>query len=189
MLRNGGIIIYPTDTVYGMGCDLLNRKAILKLCRIRNIDPRKMNLSFICPDLSGLSEYVQRIETPEYKLIRSLLPGPYTFIFPSSTRVPRILDSNKKTVGIRIPNNRITHEIVSSLGNPVISASIKDDDAVREYLTDPDEIGEVFGQKVDLIVDGGAGGNVPSTVIDCTGETPVLVRQGLGTMEHILDTR
>jgi tRNA threonylcarbamoyl adenosine modification protein (Sua5/YciO/YrdC/YwlC family) len=186
-LRNGAVIVYPTDTVYGIGCDLMNRKAVARLCQLQKIDPRKMNLSFICSDLSSVSDYAHRIETPVYKLIRSLLPGPYTFIFPSSSRVPRILDNNKKTVGIRIPANRIVHEIVTALGNPLISASIKDKESLREYLSDPDEIYEAFRNKADLVIDGGPGGVIPSTVIDCTGETPVLVRQGLGPTEAFLD--
>jgi tRNA threonylcarbamoyl adenosine modification protein (Sua5/YciO/YrdC/YwlC family) len=186
-LRSGAVIVYPTDTVYGIGCDLMNRKAVGRLCQLQKIDPRRMNLSFICSDLSSVSHYVHRIETPVYKLIRSLLPGPYTFIFPSSPRVPRILDNNKKTVGIRIPANRIVHEIVLTLGNPLISASIKDNESVREYLSDPDEIYEAFRNKADLVIDGGPGGVIPSTVIDCTGEIPVLVRQGLGPTEAIID--
>jgi tRNA threonylcarbamoyl adenosine modification protein (Sua5/YciO/YrdC/YwlC family) len=186
-LRKGAVIVYPTDTVYGVGCDLMNRKAVARLCQLQKIDPRKMNLSFICSDLSNVSDYVHRIETPVYKLLRSLLPGPYTFIFPSSSRVPRILDHNKKTVGIRIPANRIVHELVVALGNPLVSASIKDDESVREYLSDPDEIYEAFRNKADLVIDGGPGGVIPSTVIDCTGETPVLTRQGLGPTEAILD--
>jgi tRNA threonylcarbamoyl adenosine modification protein (Sua5/YciO/YrdC/YwlC family) len=183
VLRNGGIIIYPTDSVYGIGCDLMNKKAIAQLCRILDIKPTKMDLSFICQDVSQISEYVKRIDTPVFKVLKKSLPGPFTFIFESSSRVPKILDVNKKTVGIRIPNNNITKAIVEVLGNPIITSSIKDDDKIIEYTTDPEEIYEDFKNQVDIVIDGGVGGNIPSTVIDCTEGQLFLVRQGLGDFD------
>ena len=179
VLKKGGIIIYPTDTVYGIGCDLMNRKAVERLCKILDIKPHKLDLSFICNDLSHVSQYVRRIDTPVFKVLKKALPGPYTFIFESSSKVPRILDVNKKTVGIRIPDHNIPRAIVAGLGNPIIT-SIKDDDHIREYTTDPEEIYDDHKHLVDLVIDGGAGGNIPSTVIDCTGDELVLIRQGLG---------
>jgi tRNA threonylcarbamoyl adenosine modification protein (Sua5/YciO/YrdC/YwlC family) len=179
-LKDGGIVIYPTDTIYGIGCDLMNRKAIERLCQIMDIKPQKLDLSFICNDLSHISEYVKRIDTPVFKLLKKTLPGPYTFILESSSKVPKILDVNKKTVGIRIPNHNIPREIVARLGNPLITSSIKDDDTIKEYTTDPDEIYEDFKHRVDLVIDGGPGGNVPSTVVDCTGDELEIVRHGLG---------
>jgi tRNA threonylcarbamoyl adenosine modification protein (Sua5/YciO/YrdC/YwlC family) len=185
-LKQGGIIVYPTDTIYGIGCDLMNRKAIARLCQIMDIKPQKLDLSFICHDLSHISEYVHRLETPVFKLLKKALPGPYTFILESSTRVPKILDVNKKTVGIRIPDHTIPRKIVELLGNPLITSSIKDDDKIKEYTTDPEEIYEDFKNKVDLVIDGGPGGNVPSTIVDCTDGQPVITRRGLGEIEQYL---
>jgi tRNA threonylcarbamoyl adenosine modification protein (Sua5/YciO/YrdC/YwlC family) len=185
-LRRGGIIVYPTDTIYGIGCDLMNRKSIERLCQIMDIKPQKLNLSFICNDLSHISEYVRKIDTPVFKILKKALPGPYTFILESSSKVPKILNVNKKTVGIRIPHHNIPLAIVNILGNPLITSSIKDDDVIKEYTTDPDEIYEDFKNKVDLVIDGGPGGNVASTVIDCTGDEIVLVRQGLGEVTSFL---
>lgn len=183
ILSRGGIVIYPTDTVYGIGCDLLNRKAITHLCQIIGIKPQKLNLSFICYDLSHISEYVRKIDTPVFKVLKKNLPGPFTFILESSSKVPRILDVNKKTVGIRVPDHPIPRGLVKALGNPVITSSIKDDDHIKEYTTDPEEIYEDFKHKVDLVIDGGPGGNVPSTVLDVTGGEIVTVRQGLGIID------
>lgn len=180
LLREGGIVVYPTDTIYGIGCDLMNKKAIERLCRILDIKPQKLDLSFICNDLSHISEYVRRIDTPVFKMLKKALPGPFTFIMESSSRVPRILDVNKKTVGIRIPDHRIPLDIVKLLGNPLITSSIKDDDKIKEYTTEPDEIFDDFKSQVDLVIDGGAGGNVPSTVVDCTSDEFKVTRQGLG---------
>lgn len=182
VLRQGGIIVYPTDTIYGIGCDLMNRKAVERLCKIMNIKPHKLDLSFICNDLSHISEYVKRIDTPVFKVLKKSLPGPYTFIFESSSRVPKILDVNKKTVGIRIPDHNIPRMIVAELGNPLITSSIKDDDHIKEYTTDPEEIYEDFKNQVDIVIDGGAGGNIPSTVVDCTSNDFVILRQGLGEL-------
>jgi tRNA threonylcarbamoyl adenosine modification protein (Sua5/YciO/YrdC/YwlC family) len=180
VLSKGGIIVYPTDTVYGIGCDLMNRRAVERLCQITGVKPQKMHLSFICYDLSHISKYVQRIDTPEFKILKAALPGPFTFIFQSSSNVPKILDVNKKTVGIRIPAHAIPLEIVKLLGNPLITSSIKDDDTIKEYTTDPDEIFEDFKHTVDLVINGGSGGNIPSTIVDFTGGEPVVTRQGLG---------
>jgi len=184
-LREGGIVIYPTDTVYGIGCDLLNRKAVLRLCHILGIKPQKLDLSFICHDLSDISNYVKRIDTPTFKLLKRLLPGPYTFILESSSAVPKILDVNKKTVGIRVPDHRIPQMIVEKLGNPIITSSVKDDDQIVEYTTDPEEIYEDFEHQVDMVIDGGACGNMPSTVIDCTGNDVSVVRTGKGAVDFL----
>ena len=182
-LREGGIIIYPTDTIYGIGCDLMNRKAIERLCKIMNIKPNKLDLSFICHDLSQISEYARRIDTAVFKVLKKSLPGPFTFILESSSRVPKILDVNKKTVGVRIPDHNIPRMLVAELGNPLITSSIKDDDLIVEYTTDPEEIYEDFKNQVDIVIDGGASGNIPSTVIDCTGDELVVTRMGLGEID------
>lgn len=183
VVKNGGIIIYPTDTVYGMGCDLLNRRSIEKLCQILQIKPQKLDLSFICHDLSQISHYVRRVDTPIFKVLKKSLPGPFTYIFESNSNVPRILDVNKKTVGIRIPDHPIPQSLVALMGNPLITSSIKNEDEIKEYTTDPDEIFEDFKHKVDLVIDGGPGGNVPSTVVDFSGDMPLLIRQGLGVFD------
>lgn len=186
VLRKGGIIVYPTDTVYGIGCDLINRRAVERLVQIIGTKPQKLNLSFICNDLSHISEYVKRIDTPFFKILKKTLPGPFTYIFESSSSVPKILDVNKKTVGIRIPDHPIPREIVALLGNPLITSSIKDDDVIKEYTTDPEEIYKDFKHKVDLVIDGGPGGNIPSTVVDFTEGIPHVTRQGLGYFEQYL---
>jgi tRNA threonylcarbamoyl adenosine modification protein (Sua5/YciO/YrdC/YwlC family) len=186
VLRNGGVIIYPTDTIYGIGCDLLNRKALERLCRIMDIKPQKLNLSFICNDLSHISEYVRGLDTSVFKLLKKTLPGPYTFILNSSSKVPKILETNKKTVGIRIPDHAIPRALVAELGNPLITSSIKDDDKIKAYTTDPEEIYEDFKHQVDLVIDGGAGNNVPSTVVDCTGPELVVVREAAGDIYSFL---
>jgi tRNA threonylcarbamoyl adenosine modification protein (Sua5/YciO/YrdC/YwlC family) len=183
VLRKGGIVVYPTDTIYGIGCDLMNKKAIERLCKIMDIKPNKLDLSFICNDLSHISEYVHHLETPTFKVLKKNLPGPFTFLLEASNKVPKILDVNKKTVGIRIPNHTIPRKLVAELGNPLITSSIKDDDHIKEYTTDPEEIYSDFKNHVDIVIDGGAGGNIPSTVIDCTTADFVVVRQGLGDFE------
>lgn len=185
VLLNGGIIVYPTDTVYGIGCNLMNRKAVERLCYVLEIKPQKLDLSFICRDLSQISEFARRIDTPIFKLLKKSLPGPFTFILESSSKVPKILDVNKKTVGIRIPDHAVPRNIVEALGNPLITSSLKNEDIIREYTTEPDEMYEDLKHLVDLVVDSGAGGNVPSTVVDCTGETIRIVRQGLGDLDHL----
>lgn len=186
VLKSGGLVVYPTDTIYGIGCDLMNRKAVERLCRILDIKPHKLNLSFICNDLSHISEYVKRIDTPVFKVLKKALPGPFTFILESSSRVPKILDVNKKTVGIRIPDHLIPRNIVQELGNPLITSSIKDDDQIKEYTTEPEEIYEDFKALVDVVIDGGAGGNIPSTIVDCTGSDFQIIRRGLGDFEQYL---
>jgi tRNA threonylcarbamoyl adenosine modification protein (Sua5/YciO/YrdC/YwlC family) len=186
VLRNGGIIIYPTDTIYGIGCDLMNRKSIERLCHVMDIKPQKLDLSFICADLAQISQYVKRIDTPVFKILKKSFPGPYTFILESSAKVPRILGVNKKTVGVRIPDHAIPRTIVNLLGNPLITSSIKDDDVIKEYTTDPEEIYEDFKHSVDMVIDGGPGNNVPSSVIDCTDNQIVIVREGMGSIAQFI---
>ncbi|PRY53368.1 tRNA threonylcarbamoyl adenosine modification protein (Sua5/YciO/YrdC/YwlC family) [Arcticibacter pallidicorallinus] len=183
VLRNGGIIIYPTDTIYGLGCDITNHKAIEKICQIRGIKPEKANFSFICHDLQNISEYVKPIDTSVFRLIKKALPGPFTFIFNASNNVPKLLSSKKKTVGIRVPDNSIAMEIVRQLGNPILSTSIRDDDDILEYSTDPELIHEKFEDKVDIVIDGGYGGNIASTVVDCTTGEFTVLREGKGKLE------
>lgn len=183
VLQEGGIIVYPTDTIYGIGCDLTNRKSVERLCKIMGVKPHKLDLSFICNDLSHIAEFVKRIDTPVFKILKKSLPGPFTYIFESSSKVPKILNVNKKTVGIRIPDHPIPRELVSQLGNPLITTSIKDDDKIKAYTTDPEEIYDDFKNEVDLVIDGGPGGNIPSTVVDFTGPEPIVLRNGLGDFE------
>jgi tRNA threonylcarbamoyl adenosine modification protein (Sua5/YciO/YrdC/YwlC family) len=177
-LEKGGVIIYPTDTIYGIGCDIFNHKAIEKICRIKQIDPQKAQLSFVCSDLSDLSKYARQLPTPIYRLLKRYLPGPYTFILPASKEVPKILKSKKDTIGLRVPDHPITQAIVSALGRPVLSASLPGE--LVESFTDPDWIYNAFNNQVDMIVDGGTGGMIPSTIVDCTQEQPQLIRAGLG---------
>ena len=177
-LQKGGIIIYPTDTVYGLGCDIFQQKAIERICRIKQLDPKKAQLSFICNDLSHLSEYAKPIPNPTYRLLKEYLPGPYTFILPASKLVPKILQSKKDTIGLRIPDNTIALAIIKELGRPILSASLPG--GMVEDYTDPEVMHQNFPHEVDYIIDGGIGGMVPSTIIDCTGDEPELVRQGLG---------
>lgn len=177
-LSKGGVIIYPTDTIYGLGCDIFQHKAVERICRIKNIDPQKAQLSFVCADLSDLSQYTKSISTPLYRLLKSYLPGPYTFILPASREVPKILKSRKDTIGLRIPDNEIARSIVRELGHPILSASLPGE-MVEEY-TDPELMYDKFGKLVDLVVEGGIGGMVPSTIVDCTGEEPLIIRQGAG---------
>lgn len=177
-IRDGGIIIYPTDTIYGLGCDIFQTKAVERISRIKNIQAQKAQMSFICYDLSDLSKYAKSISTPLYRLLKAHLPGPYTFILPASREVPKILKSKKDTVGIRIPNNNIARSIVRELGHPILSTSLPGE-MVEEY-TDPEIIYENFKNLVDIVVDGGPGGVIPSTVIDCTTDEPIIIREGLG---------
>ena len=177
-LKQGGVIIYPTDTIYGLGCDINHPKAVERICRIKNIDPKKSQLSFICRDLSHLSDYTKSIDTPLYRTLKLCLPGPYTFILPAGKQVPKILKSKKETIGLRVPNNVICQAILEELGNPILSASLPGE--LAEELTDPERIEETFGHLVDLVIDGGPGGIVPSTVVDCTTDNWVVLREGLG---------
>ena len=178
VLQKGGIIIYPTDTVYGLGCDILQQKAVEKICRIKNIDPRKAQLSFVCSDLSHLSDFAKPLSNPYYRLLKEYLPGPYTFILPASKMVPKILQSKKDTIGLRIPANNIAMAIVQELGRPLLSASLPGE-MVEDY-TDPEVMYENFRNEVDFVINGGIGGTVPSTIIDCTGDEPLMTREGLG---------
>lgn len=177
-LLNGGVIIYPTDTIYGLGCDIFQPKAIEKICRIKNVLPQKAQLSFICYDLSDLSKYTKGISTPLYRILKEHLPGPYTFILPASKEVPKILQSKKNTIGLRIPDNNIAREIVHQLQHPILSASLPGE-MVEEY-TDPELIYENFKNLVDVVIDGGIGGIIPSTVIDCTKDAYEVLRKGAG---------
>jgi tRNA threonylcarbamoyl adenosine modification protein (Sua5/YciO/YrdC/YwlC family) len=186
VLKKGGIIIYPTDTVYGMGCDISNSKAIDKICKIRGIKPEKANFSFICYDLSHISDFTRQIDNETYRVIKKALPGPFTFIFNANKNVPKLLSSNKKTVGIRVPDNAIAREIVKMLGNPIISTSIHDDDEIIEYSTDPELIHEKYEDIVDLVIDGGYGDNEPSTIVDCSEGNFEILRQGKGDLDLFL---
>ncbi|MDO9376213.1 MAG: L-threonylcarbamoyladenylate synthase [Bacteroidota bacterium] len=177
-LKDGGVIIYPTDTIYGLGCDIMQHRAIEKVCRIKNIDPQKAQLSFICSDLSRLSDYTKSIDTPLYRMLKNHLPGPYTFILPASKQVPKILQSKKSTIGLRVPDNLICHQFLEVLENPILSTSLPGE-MVEEY-TDPESIFEKFAHLVDLVVDGGPGGMIPSTIVDCTTDDWAILRQGLG---------
>mgnify|MGYP000674862141 CR=1 FL=1 len=185
-LRNGGLIIYPTDTVYGLGCDIYQAKAIEKLCKLRNIKPEKANLSFICADLSHLSDFVKPIDNAVYRVLKHALPGPFTFILNANNKVPKLMHSNKKTVGIRVPDNDIARSIVKLLGNPIVSTSIHDDDEVIEYSTDPELIYEKYKDLVDIVIDGGYGELQASTVVDYTSDEPIILRQGKGDLESYL---
>lgn len=180
-LKNGGVIIYPTDTIYGLGCDISQPKAIEKICSIKGIEPAKAQLSFICKDLSHLSDYTKSISTPLFRVLKSHLPGPFTFILPASKQVPKILQSKKSTIGLRIPNNTICQAILYELGHPILSASLPDGDV--EAYTDPEIIHEIFKDKVDLVIDGGIGGMTPSTIVDCTSDEWEIIRQGSGELK------
>lgn len=184
ILKKGGIIIYPTDTVYGMGCDITNAKAVEKIARFKNVSIEKSNLSFICSDLSHLSDFSKPISNPLFKLLKRYLPGPFTFLLSASSNVPKYFKGKKKTVGIRVPDNSIILTIVRVLGNPIMSTSIHDDDEIIEYSTDPELIHEKYKEIVDVVIDGGYGDNIPSTIVDCTGDIPVIVRQGKGIFEN-----
>lgn len=185
-LRDGGVIIYPTDTVYGMGCDIYQQKAVERICRIKNIDCEKANFSFICSDLSHLSDFCKPIDTTLYRVLRRALPGPFTFILEANNNVPKLFRSKKKTVGIRVPDNTICHDIVKELGYPIMSTSVHNDDDVIEYITDPDVIYEKYKNTVDLVISGGFGNLEPSTIVDCTTGDFNIIRQGQGQLEEYL---
>ena len=180
ILRDGGVIIYPTDTVYGLGCDIFNQKAVERIRQIKGMKGKDLNLSFICYDLSHISEYTKHLDTPTFKLMKKALPGPYTFILESSSKVPKILNVRKKTVGIRVPDNNIPRDIVNLLGNPIITTSIHNEDEIIDYTTDPEIIYDEFKNIVDLVIDGGPGEVNPSTIINCVGDIPEIIRVGLG---------
>jgi tRNA threonylcarbamoyl adenosine modification protein (Sua5/YciO/YrdC/YwlC family) len=183
LLRNDGVIIFPTDTVYAIGCDLKSHKAAEKLARLKGVKLEQANFSFIFFDLSHISEYTRPIDNPTFKLMKRYLPGPYTFILNAGNKVPKMFMNKKKTIGIRIPDNNITRELVKELGNPILTTSVKDNDEVIEYTTDPELIHEQYECLVDLVIDGGYGQNEASTVIDCTSTEPVLIRQGIGEVD------
>ncbi len=182
VLKNGGLVIYPTDTVYGLGCDITKIKAIEKIAKIKGVKLDKANLSFVCNDLSHLSDYVKQIDTPVFKILKKALPGPYTFILSGSKSLPKVF-KNKKTVGIRVPDNNIIRTLVKVLGNPIITTSIKDDDTLLEYTTDPELIFEKWKNIVDVVIDGGYGDNIASTIIDLTTEIPNVIRLGKGSLD------
>lgn len=184
-LKDGGVVIYPTDTVYGMGCDIFKHEAVERICRIKGIDPKKAHFSFICYDLSHLTDYTKSVDTPLFRLLKKALPGPYTFILPASRQVPKLLKTKRDTVGIRVPDNLICRTLVKELGNPLMSTSLPIEAYVEEY-TDPEIIHDKFGKLVDIVVDGGAGGLISSTVVDCTGPEPELIREGAGNWEELV---
>jgi len=182
VLRNGGVIVYPTDTIYGIGCDITQPKAVERVARLKNMKPEKADFSFICHDLSHISDFSKPISNPVFKLMKKNLPGPFTFIIQANSQVPKMFKNRKKSVGVRVPDNNIIREIVRELGNPVMSTSVRDEDEILEYTTDPELIEEKFGDLIDLVIDGGYGDNVPSTVVDCTGDVPQIIRQGKGEL-------
>lgn len=182
VLKEGGLIIYPTDTVYGLGCDITNSKALERIAKIKGIKLEKANFSFVCNDLSNISDYVKSLDTSSFKILKRALPGPYTFILEGNNNLPKEF-KKKKTVGIRVPDNVIALELVKQLGNPIVSTSIYDEDEVIEYTTDPELIFEKWQNKVDLVIDGGYGANIASTIIDLTGSEPEVIREGKGTTD------
>jgi len=181
ILRKGGLIIYPTDTIYGLGCDIFQHRAVERICQIKGVDPQKANLSFVCPDLSHLSKYARQLDTPVYRTLKQYLPGPYTFILGASREVPKILKTKRDTVGIRIPDNNIARCIAEELGNPILSATLPGE-LVEEY-TDPELMHDRFAKQVDAVIDGGIGGMIPSTVIDYSSGSPEVLRIGAGKWE------
>lgn len=181
-LERGGVIVYPTDTVYGLGCDIMNTKAVEKICRIRGLDARKANLTFICQNIGQLAIYTQPIGNQVFKMLKRNLPGPFTFILPAGSAVPKVLKNRRKTIGVRIPDNKIAQAILAELGRPILSISLKAEDEILEYLTDPIDIEEDLGKQVDLVIDGGIGGNQPSTVVDCTQGEIQVIREGVGEL-------
>jgi tRNA threonylcarbamoyl adenosine modification protein (Sua5/YciO/YrdC/YwlC family) len=182
VLKKGGLVIYPSDTVYGLGCDITNVKALEKIARIKGVKLEKAKWSFVCADLSNLSDYVKQIDSPTFKLLKRALPGPYTFILPGNNNLPKVF-KKRKNVGIRVPDNNIPRVLVRELGNPIVSTSIYDEDEWLEYTTDPELILEKWGSLVDVVIDGGYGGNIASTIIDVTEGVPVVVREGKGSSE------
>jgi tRNA threonylcarbamoyl adenosine modification protein (Sua5/YciO/YrdC/YwlC family) len=183
VLKKGGVIVYPTDSVYSMGCDMTNKRAVEKMAQLKGVKLEEANFSLICYDLSNISEYTVQFGTDIYKMMKRALPGPYTFILNANKNIPKLFQSKKQTIGIRVPDNNIARTIVNQLGNPMLSTSVHDDDEILEYTTDPELIHERYDGQVDLVIDGGFGNNEASTVIDCTGETPEILRQGIGEVD------
>jgi tRNA threonylcarbamoyl adenosine modification protein (Sua5/YciO/YrdC/YwlC family) len=183
LLRKGGLIVYPTDTIYGLGCDITNAKAVEKVARIKGVKVEKNNFSFICSDLSHISDFTKPISNSVFKLMKKNLPGPFTFILEANNHVPKYF-KGKKTVGIRVPDNNIIREIVRELGNPILSTSIHDEDEILEYTTDPELIYEKYQDIAEVVIDGGYGEFIPSTIVDCTGDEIVIVREGKGVLEY-----
>ncbi len=184
ILKNGGVIIYPTDSVYGLGCSIYCPKAVQRIAQMKNLNVAKANFSIICYDLSDISEYTRQLDNNIFKLMKKNLPGPFTFILPASGKIPKIFDNKKKTIGIRIPDNNIPREIVKILGHPILTTSVHDDDEIKEYTTDPELIYERYDNQVDAIIDGGYGKNVASTVVDCSGDEIEILRQGIGILKE-----
>jgi len=182
-LRDGGVIVYPTDTVYAMGCDIFNPKGMEKLCRIKGIKPEKNNFSIICSDLSHLSDFTLNVDTPTYKMLKRAFPGPYTFILKANNNIPKLFKNNKRTIGIRVPDHPIPLAIVQELGNPIVTTSIHSPNIIQDYISEAWEIEEVMGHLVDYVIDGGPAGLSPSTIIDMSGDEPILVREGKGSPE------
>lgn len=185
-LKDGGIIIYPTDTIYGLGCDIFKQKSVEKIARIRDVSIKKHNFSFICSDLSHLSDFSKPMDRSTYKLMRKALPGPFTFILNANNTIPKLFKNNRKTVGIRVPNHQIPREIVALLNNPILTTSIHDDDSIVEYSTDPELIYEKYKNQVDIVIDGGYGKLIPSTIVNCSQGAPEVIRQGLGDLSGLL---
>ncbi len=181
-LQKGGVIIYPTDTVYGLGCDIFNPKAVEKICRLRGLKPEKAMLSFICEDISQVSDYAYQIDNEVFKVLKKNLPGPFTFVLRANNTVPKLFKNRKRTIGVRIPENNIARTIVQELGRPILSISLKSDDEILQYFTDPTDIYDDFKKLVDIVIDGGIGNNNPSTVVDCTGDELEIIRQGSGVL-------
>jgi len=179
-LKDGGVIIYPTDTVYAFGCDIYHKKAMKKLCQIKGVNIKKHNLSFVCYDLSHIADFTKNLHRSTYKLMKKCLPGPYTFILNSNSKIPKIFKNKKQEIGIRIPNNNIPRKIVKVLGNPIATTSVKDEDTIKEYQTDPEIINQFLAKKVDMIISDGYGQRTPSTIIKCTNITPQIIRKGKG---------
>ena len=181
-LAAGGIIIYPTDTVYGLGCDINNSQAVERICRLRGLEPEKAMLSFICKDISQIAEYTMPIENNVFRLMKKNLPGPFTFVLRSNNQVPKMFKNRKRTIGVRVPDHHIPVAIVEALGRPILTTSLKSDDEVLEYFTDPEDIYQDFQKLVDIVIDGGVCGNNPSTIVDCTGDLPEVIRKGAGDL-------
>ena len=185
-LKSGGVIIYPTDTVYALGCDAFNKKALEKICRIKKVNVKKHNFSFVCYDLSQISKYTKHLSNPIYKLMKKVLPGPFTFILKANNNIPKFFKNKKREIGIRVPNNNIARTIVKELGSPIATTSIKDKDEVLEYSTDPELIHQYYINQVEIVIDGGYGDNIPSTIINCIENTPKIERQGKGEITQFL---